>query len=241
MNRAAILFVLGLSLELPSACAARAATADPPRAAPSAVVTVPAAAVDPPSSAAAVDVPEAAVGDEGAMPEPLERADEVIAEPVLSMVAGPAPSVGGPTGPIYSADRLAVPGPVVFEIGKATLQPESDPVLDVVVRALRARQDVTLLRIEAHSDARGNAAFNQKMTEQRALATARALVSRGVRCQRLLPVGFGESRPVADNATEAGRAQNRRVDFVVAAVGGRARGGLPPDGGGVVAGDPCKP
>jgi OOP family OmpA-OmpF porin len=69
---------------------------------------------------------------------------------------------------------------------------------------------------------------------------ARRLVADGSACKRLLPVGFGGTKPVASNATPDGKAQNRRTDFVNAELRGRAIGGLPVDGGGRVAGDPCK-
>ena len=98
-----------------------------------------------------------------------------------------------------------------------------------------------MLRIECHSDSMGSARANQRLTQMRALAVAHHLVARGLHCKRLLPVGFGEAKPIADNSSAAGRAQNRRVTFHNAALSGRPISGLPLDGGGVVAGDPCKP
>lgn len=65
------------------------------------------------------------------------------------------------------------------------------------------------------------------------------VVRHGVACERLLPVGFGETKPIADNRTATGRAQNRRTEFVPVALRGKVIGGLPPDGGGQIAGDAC--
>ncbi|MBI4957554.1 MAG: OmpA family protein, partial [Myxococcales bacterium] len=144
-----------------------------------------------------------------------------------------------PTPP--GAGLLPLPGPVLFDTGRATLRPESDAVLTVALAKLRARADITLLRIEVHSDSMGSEVMNQSLTEQRSLSVARWLVAHGTACRRLLPVGFGETRPIADNATEAGRAQNRRTELHVAALHGRPVGGMPIDGGGKVAGDPCRP
>jgi hypothetical protein len=79
-----------------------------------------------------------------------------------------------------------------------------------------------------HSDAQGDTGANQAMTEARALSTARALVARGVDCKRLLPVGFGETKPVSDNRTADGRAANRRTTLVPAALNGKLIGGMPP-------------
>lgn len=136
---------------------------------------------------------------------------------------------------------LEVPGPVLFATGKAAILPESDAVLAYVTDFLGAKPDITTLRIEVHSDNQGNAAMNQQLTAMRALAVSKALVARGVSCSRLLPVGFGDSKPIAANDTPENRAQNRRTVFAPAALRGRPIGGMPVDGGGQTAGDPCAP
>jgi OOP family OmpA-OmpF porin len=151
----------------------------------------------------------------------------------------PAPE---PAKPKYSVEggQLKLPGPVVFETGKATLKPESDEVLQIVHDYLKDKQDITLLRIEGHTDSDGNDDANQRLSEGRALAVAQWLVGKGIDCKRLIPVGFGETKPVAANDTAENKAQNRRTAFVNAALKGRPIGGMPVDGGGKVAGDPCK-
>jgi len=136
--------------------------------------------------------------------------------------------------------ELVVPHPIAYETGKATLKPESEAALDHVKGYLAAKSLVSTLRIEVHTDSMGGAEFNQAMSEKRALEVAKALVAKGVDCKRLLPVGFGETKPIADNKTVDGRAANRRTSFFNAALKGRAIGGMPVDGGGKVAGDPCK-
>ena len=128
---------------------------------------------------------------------------------------------------------------VVFETGSDKLKPESDKALEVVKQYLAAKSYISLLRIEVHTDAQGKGEANQSLSEKRALAVARALVKSGVDCKRIIPVGFGDTKPLATNATAEGRAQNRRVQFMNAALRGRAIGGMPADGGGKVAGDPC--
>lgn len=124
---------------------------------------------------------------------------------------------------------------VLFETGKATLKPESDAVLEHVKAYLEAKTYISTMRVEVHSDAQGAEAFNQKLSEERAAAVVTALVKKGVSCARLIAVGFGSTKPVAANDSAEGRAQNRRTVFVNAALRGRAMGGLPLDGGGVVA------
>jgi OOP family OmpA-OmpF porin len=138
-------------------------------------------------------------------------------------------------------EQLELPGPVVFETGKADLKPESDTVLQVVHDYLEATPKVTLLRIEGHTDSDGNDAANQTLSEARSMAVSQWLVGKGTDCKRLLPVGFGETKPVADNNTEEGKSQNRRTAFVNAAVNDKPIGGMPVDGGGKPAGDPCAP
>lgn len=135
---------------------------------------------------------------------------------------------------------LKLPGPVVFESGKSILKPESDAVLDVVRQYLEAKPQITLLRIEGHTDSQGIAADNQKLSEGRSMAVAQWLIAKGVSCKRLIPVGFGQDKPIGDNKTPEGRETNRRTAFVNAELKGKPIGGMPVDGGGKVAGDPCK-
>ena len=135
---------------------------------------------------------------------------------------------------------LKLPGPVVFETGKAVLKPESDAVLDVVRQYLEAKPEITLLRVEGHTDNVGIAADNQKLSEARSMAVVQWLVGKGIACKRLLPVGFGQDKPVGDNKTPEGRDSNRRTAFVNAELKGKPIGGMPVDGGGKVAGDSCK-
>lgn len=137
-------------------------------------------------------------------------------------------------------NELKAPGAVQFETASDKLRPESDAVLEYVAGYLKEKTYVSLLRIEAHSDNQGNAAQNQALSEKRAVSVGRWLIAHGVECKRLLAVGFGSSKPIADNATPDGRAQNRRISFINAALRGRAIGGMPEDGGGHVAGDLCK-
>jgi OOP family OmpA-OmpF porin len=169
-------------------------------------------------------------------------------EPVKEPVKPAAPDAPPPEKPITKAapnfevenGQLKLPGPVMFETGKAVLKPESDAVLDIVRQYLEAKPAITLLRIEGHTDNVGIAADNQKLSEARSLAVAQWLVGKGIACKRLHPVGFGQDKPIADNKTPEGKEQNRRTAFVNAELKGKAIGGMPVDGGGKVAGDPCK-
>ena len=136
-------------------------------------------------------------------------------------------------------NQLKTPGPVVFETGSDQIRSESDSVLQFVKGYLNDKSYISLLRIEVHSDATGSSEANQVLTEKRAISVGRWLTAQGIDCKRLLPVGFGETKPVADNKTQEGKAQNRRVSFVNAALRGRAIGGMPVDGGAPAAAPVC--
>lgn len=120
--------------------------------------------------------------------------------------------------PASLADALDAQGRVdvyglYFDFGRATLRPESAPVLEQIVAWHRAHAQERL-RIEGHTDAVGNDAANAALSLARARAVVDALVSRGVPRPRLEPVGHGARQPVADNRSDVGRARNRRVTVV---------------------------
>lgn len=107
---------------------------------------------------------------------------------------------------------LNMPGNVTFASDDASLNPGFFSVLDSVAVVLN-EYPKTLLDIDGHTDNTGSAQYNQQLSEQRAVAVGQYLNQRGVDARRLLVVGFGETRPIADNSTEFGRQQNRRVEI----------------------------
>ncbi len=106
---------------------------------------------------------------------------------------------------------------VVFAPGDAMLDADAQSALLDLVAELKAYPR-TVVRIEGHTDNRGIAADNLELSKQRVLAVARFLVANGIPASRLKPVGFGESRPRAVNATAEGRELNRRIEIKVVAV-----------------------
>jgi len=122
-------------------------------------------------------------------------------------------SVGGElTKTLASTGRARVYG-ILFNIDSATIRPESKPVLDEVVASLEAQPDWQLT-IEGHTDSTGAAEHNRVLSQQRADSVKAYLVAAGIDPARLQTAGFGSSQPVADNASELGRSQNRRVELV---------------------------
>lgn len=101
-----------------------------------------------------------------------------------------------------------------FETAKFDIQPESEVELDKVVQFLQDNPTVKI-QLEGHTDNVGNAADNQKLSTARAYAVVNYLALKGIKGTRLVAKGFGASKPVADNKTEVGRAQNRRTEMRV--------------------------
>lgn len=122
-------------------------------------------------------------------------------------------SVGGELKKKLSAEKRARLYGILFDFNSAILRPESKPVLEEV-RGLLAGEPTWALTIEGHTDAVGGDDRNQTLSQKRAEAVKAYLVAGGIAAERLKTAGFGESKPVADNATELGRAQNRRVELV---------------------------
>lgn len=115
---------------------------------------------------------------------------------------------------------ITMPGGVLFASAKDTLLPTAQNRLGQVAEALKNQGDHKIL-VEGHTDSQGSDASNQLLSERRAQAVAAFLVSRGIPASQIRGEGLGESRPVADNATPEGRANNRRVEIVIQPVESR--------------------
>jgi outer membrane protein OmpA-like peptidoglycan-associated protein len=102
---------------------------------------------------------------------------------------------------------------IEFETNRTTIRPESEPVLEAVRKILEEQPDIQRLSVEGHTDNVGKPAHNEKLSQRRAAAVVSWLVVRGVARSRLEAHGYGMQRPIADNATEEGRQENRRVEF----------------------------
>lgn len=111
---------------------------------------------------------------------------------------------------------LSLSSSLLFEFDADRLQAEQRHRLMELGRQLQAL-DVPRLRVEGHTDGHGEAAYNRQLSLRRAQTVAQALAASGWPTERLRVAGFGRERPIADNTTEAGRAQNRRVVLIVSA------------------------
>jgi outer membrane protein OmpA-like peptidoglycan-associated protein len=103
---------------------------------------------------------------------------------------------------------------VLFDFNSSTLTPAANQVLADISKRLTDSAIISVL-VKGHTDSVGSEAFNQQLSQRRADSVAAFLVSQGVAADKLHTEGHGEGQPVADNATDEGRAQNRRVEIVV--------------------------
>ncbi len=108
--------------------------------------------------------------------------------------------------------RLVMPSDITFDVDKAEIRPEFYRTLNAVAIVLNGFPETDVV-ITGHTDSTGSAAYNQRLSERRALAVARYLQAQGVDPRRIEARGMGESMPIASNATPEGRAQNRRVEI----------------------------
>lgn len=114
--------------------------------------------------------------------------------------------------------KVTVPGAVSFASGSAALSPTVHPTLNRIAGTLKEYPETTV-NVIGHSDSSGNPAANRELARRRAAAVADYLVAQGVARGRIAIDTRGDLEPIADNSTEAGRAQNRRVELLVRQVG----------------------
>ena len=118
--------------------------------------------------------------------------------------------------PLY--DRMMSDGKfitygITFDVGKSTIKPESMGEINRIAALMRENPDLRF-SVEGHTDATGSAASNQTLSEARSQSVVDKLAENGIARDRLRAAGKGQSSPIADNATDEGRAKNRRVEFV---------------------------
>lgn len=109
---------------------------------------------------------------------------------------------------------LVMPGNVTFATDSSDLSPAFFDVLNSVGKVL-AEYDKTVIEVAGHTDSTGSEAYNQSLSERRASSVANYLHGQGVNRQRVITVGMGELRPIAENSTDAGRQANRRVEITM--------------------------
>lgn len=121
-------------------------------------------------------------------------------------------------GGVKYYDRVMEDGKIVangirFDVGKATLKPESMGIINEVVNLMKEHPDLRF-SVEGHTDSDGDDAFNLELSEKRAESVKSTMISMGISADRLESKGLGETMPIMDNSSPEGKANNRRVEFV---------------------------
>ncbi len=121
-------------------------------------------------------------------------------------------------GGVKYYDRVLSDGKIIvngirFDVNKATIKPESNGAINKIYQLMQKQPDLKL-SVEGHTDSDGDEATNQTLSEARAKAVMDRLVSMGISSNRLKSTGWGESKPLGENITPEGKANNRRVEFV---------------------------
>jgi outer membrane protein OmpA-like peptidoglycan-associated protein len=155
-----------------------------------------------------VPAPPAQVAE---MPAPAYVAPAAPA-PVYVAPTAPAPAYVAPVPAPMPPQKLVLEG-VNFDFDKATLRPEDIAIIDRDVASLDKWGNVNI-EVAGHTDSRGSDAYNMNLSRQRAEAVRDYLISKGIAADRLSAKGYGESQPIAGNATDEDRFQNRRVELV---------------------------
>ncbi len=141
----------------------------------------------------------------------------MIAPPPAPVAALAPPHSEAPPVPLtFQACDLSLAGilsgeQILFASGSARIDMKSNPLLDQLARQIRSCPGT--IRVEGYTDTVGRGKVNQRLSQERAAAVRAALIARGINSKRLAAKGYGARRAIADNATEAGRARNRRIEL----------------------------
>ena len=113
---------------------------------------------------------------------------------------------------IVKEDKIELKQKVFFKTNKATIMSISFSMLEEVAMALKDHGDLKI-RIEGHTDSKGSDKYNRKLSDKRAKSVRDFMIKQGIAPDRMIAIGYGEEKPIADNSTEEGRDMNRRVEF----------------------------
>ncbi len=130
-------------------------------------------------------------------------------EPVKAEAPKPPPRVELKDNAIVIREKIQ------FEYAKATIKSESFGLLDEIAGVIKQNGHIKKIQIEGHASSDGDDAYNMKLSDDRAKSVRKYLLDKGIAAEKLVAKGFGETKPIADNATEEGKEKNRRVEFNV--------------------------
>jgi OOP family OmpA-OmpF porin len=120
-----------------------------------------------------------------------------------------------PPPPPKVVEKIEINDRVVFKSGSARLKRRSFKILDQVADLLEDNPSIRLVEIQGHTDSRGSARKNLRLSQRRADTVRTHLIDRGIDGERLVAKGYGETKPVEENDSSKGRRKNRRVEFII--------------------------
>ncbi|MEW5738062.1 MAG: OmpA family protein [Myxococcota bacterium] len=161
-------------------------------------------------------VPAGELSLEASAPGFLTQGRRITGQPgdtvVVDFVLKPVPKQ---TLVVLKKEKIEIKKQVHFATAKDVILPDSAPLLDEIASTILANPKLKMIRVEGHTDDQGDDAYNLDLSQRRAGSVVRALLERGVEASRLKAVGFGETKPLESNKKPAGRAKNRRVEFMI--------------------------
>ncbi|MCK6506921.1 OmpA family protein [Myxococcota bacterium] len=147
--------------------------------------------------------------DEDRVPDKRDECPDEPADPRID----PNRSNGCPTRVLVTKEQIVILDKVFFDTNKATIKKGSYEILNQVAEVLLKYPDIRKVEVAGHTDSDGSDAANLDLSQRRVESVRQYLVSKGVAEDRLVAKGYGESKPIGDNSTAAGKAENRRVEF----------------------------
>jgi outer membrane protein OmpA-like peptidoglycan-associated protein len=115
---------------------------------------------------------------------------------------------------VVTQTKIEIKQTIFFEFNKATIKSVSFSLLNEVAQAMKDNPTLKV-EVQGHTDSVGNDRFNLKLSQKRAESVKAYLTKQGIEASRMVPKGYGETVPIADNRTSDGRSENRRVEFVI--------------------------
>jgi len=145
--------------------------------------------------------------------------------PVVFQGESTLPVIGTPPARVVEArppprvevrdNKIEIHDKIQFDFDKATIKPASFDLMNEIAAVIAKNPQIKRLRIEGHASSEGDAGHNKKLSDERARSVMKYLDDHGITPSELTAAGYGAERPIADNSTETGREQNRRVEFVI--------------------------
>ena len=110
-------------------------------------------------------------------------------------------------------NKIEIREKIQFEYNKSKIKEESHGLLNEIADVIKKNPHIQKIQVEGHASSDGNDNYNMRLSSARAKAVRTYLVGKGIKAEKLVAKGFGETKPIADNATDEGKEKNRRVEF----------------------------